>query len=218
MASGPARYESPRLRARWTLALLTVFGLMVIAVAVSSAMEIDLLREIQDGKIPSISKAAANDDRQRAVSSLYFLTFVSTAVSFCFWIHRVTRNLGPLGNTDQRFSPRWAVIWWFVPLMQLFRPYQVVREVWTRSLSGPSEAMRPLLWSWWAAWIAANGMALVNSAAIFRGEEADVRITADVIALVRLSLMFTAVVLAFVIVRQITALQEERYRSFADSG
>ena len=189
---------------------------MVLAVAVSTAMEIDLLREIQDGKIPSISRAAANDDRQRAVSSLYFLTFVSTAVSFCFWIHRVTRNLGPLGNAEQRFSPRWAVIWWFLPLMQLFRPYQVVREVWTKSHAVPRGTT--LLWLWWAAWIAANGMALVNSAAIFRGEEPEVRITADVIALVRLSLMFTAVMLAFVIVRQISALQEERYRSFEDSG
>ena len=68
------------------------------------------------------------------------------------------------------------------------------------------------------AWIGANFMALVNSAAIFRGEEADVRTTADVIALARLSLMFAAVVLAFFIVKRITALQEERYRSLAGSG
>ncbi|MDA1347880.1 MAG: DUF4328 domain-containing protein [Chloroflexi bacterium] len=200
------------MRATWTLALLAVFGLAVIAAAVSAVLEIGLLRDLQDGEAVSVSSAIANDNRQRVVSSLYFVTFVSTAVAFCFWMHRVSRNLGPLGIEGRRFTPRWAVIWWFVPLMQLFRPYQVVREIWrgsNKEASGRSWALLP--W-WWAAWLAANAMAFVNSAAIFRGDEPGMRITVDLVALARLSLMLAGVVLAFVMVRRITVLQDEKYR------
>ena len=131
-------YQAPRVRATWTLSLLVVFGLAVLAAAVSAVLEIGLLRDLQDGDAVSISETTGNDDRQRVVSSLYFVTFVSTAVAFCLWIHRVSRNLGPLTTEERRFSPRWAVIWWFVPLMQLFLPYQVVREVWRGSGEEPS--------------------------------------------------------------------------------
>ena len=117
----------------WTLALLDVFGLTVIAAAVSAVLEIGLLRDLQDGDAVSISKTTGNDDRQRIVSSLYFLTFVSTVVAFCFRMQRVSRNPGPLGAKEWRFTPRWAVIWWFVPVMQLIRAYQVVREIWRGS-------------------------------------------------------------------------------------
>lgn len=117
------------MRAIWTLALLDVFGLTVIIAAVSAVLEIGLLRDLQDGDAVSISKTTGNDDRQRIVSSLYFLTFVSTVVAFCFWMHRVSRNPSPLGAKEWRFTPRWAVICWFVPVMQLMRPYQVVREI-----------------------------------------------------------------------------------------
>ncbi len=196
----------------WTLALLDVFGLTVIAAAVSAVLEIGLLRDLQDGDDASISKTTGNDDRQRIVSSLYFLTFVLTVVAFCFWMHRVSRNLGPLQAKEWRFTPRWAVIWWFVPVMQLIRPYEVVREIWRGSREeapGPSWALLP--W-WWAVWLAANAMAFVNSGSIFRGDELGMRITADLVPLARLSLMLAAVVLAFVMVRRITVLQDEKYR------
>ena len=212
MGSETPVYQSPRVRATWTLTLLAVFALAIIAAAVSAVLEIGLLRDLQDGDAVSISRTTGNDDRQRVVSSLYFVTFVSTAVAFCFWIHRVSRNLGLLTTKERRFTPRWAVIWWFVPVMQLFRPYQVVREIWMGSreeASGPSWALLP--W-WWAAWLAANAMAFVNSAAIFRGDEPGVRITADLVALARLSLMLAAVALAFAMVRRITVLQDEKYR------
>jgi len=205
-------YQSPRVRATWTLSLLVVFGLAVIAAAVSAVLEIGLLRDLQDGDAVSISETTGNDDRQRVVSSLYFVTFVSTAVAFCLWIHRVSRNLGPLTTEERRFSPRWAVIWWSVPLMQLFRPYQVVREVWRGSAEEPSGPSWALLRWWLATWLAANAMAFVNSAAIFRRDEPGMRIAADLLAVARLSLMLGAVVLAFAMVHRITVLQEDKYR------
>ena len=205
-------YQSPRVRATWTLSLLVVFGLAVIAAAVSAVLEIGLLRDLQDGDAVSISETTGNDDRQRVVSSLYFVTFVSTAVAFCLRIHRVSRNLGQLTTEERRFSPRWAVIWWSVPLMQLFRPYQVVREVWRGSAEEPSGPSWALLRWWLATWLAANAMAFVNSAAIFRRDEPGMRIAADLLAVARLSLMLGAVVLAFAMVHRITVLQEDKYR------
>ena len=55
-------------------------------------------------------------------------------------------------------------------------------------------------------------MAFVKSASIFRGDEPGMRITADLVPLARLSLMLAAIVLAVVMVRRITVLQDEKYR------
>ena len=110
MGTTPPRVDrSPRFRAAWTLLFLALFGAVLVASALSTIAEIGLLERIADGEPVSNSEVTANDNRQRAVSSLYFMSFLATVVAFCLWIYRASANLGAMGVEGQRFSPRWAV-------------------------------------------------------------------------------------------------------------
>jgi hypothetical protein len=86
---------------------------------------------------------------------------IAIAVCFLVWIHRAYRNLPALGAQLMRFTPGWAVGWWFVPIAVMWRGYQVTRELWI--LSQPAQAVlptgeriqrrAPLLGWWWAVYL-----------------------------------------------------------------
>lgn len=64
------------------------------------------------------------------IKDLIFLTLI---VLFSIRIYRANLNARALGAQGMRFSPGWTVGWFFVPVMNLFRPFQAVREVWKAS-------------------------------------------------------------------------------------
>jgi hypothetical protein len=78
------------------------------------------------------------------------LGYVAAAIAVPMWCHRVYRNLPWLGETRLRFSSAEAAYFWFVPIWNLWRPYQILREVWMRTIVGPWT----LLKVYWAMWIA----------------------------------------------------------------
>src|SRR5437868_6687462 len=56
------------------------------------------------------------------------LVFIITGVLFLRWIHRANRNARALGAQGMRFTPGWAVGWYFIPIASLWKPYQAMKE------------------------------------------------------------------------------------------
>ncbi|QYO65100.1 DUF4328 domain-containing protein [Leptolyngbya sp. 7M] len=48
---------------------------------------------------------------------------IATIVLFLVWLYRAHKNLFSLKPTHLDFSPGWAVGWWFIPFLNLVRPY-----------------------------------------------------------------------------------------------
>ena len=74
------------------------------------------------------------------------------------WIYLTNANAHVL-SSDMTMRPGWAVGWFFVPLANLFMPYQGVKETWRESheAAGRYEDMdSSLLPLWWGLWIATN--------------------------------------------------------------
>ena len=78
-----------------------------------------------------------------------FLSLIFTAVFFLMWIHRSHRNLRALGAVNIKYSPKSAVLWWFVPVMNLFKPKQVVEEIWKWSVGADTSLVN----FWWLLWV-----------------------------------------------------------------
>ncbi|MEX2174889.1 MAG: DUF4328 domain-containing protein [Pirellulaceae bacterium] len=77
---------------------------------------------------------------------------------FLTWLYRVHDNLTLLGHHELDSRPVWAVLCWFVPILNLFCPYQVVCEIWrrsdARSLSAAEGTISiALVGWWWALWL-----------------------------------------------------------------
>ena len=79
-----------------------------------------------------------------------------TGILVLVWIHRANHNARQLGAADMRFTPGWAVGWYFVPIAWFWKPYQAMTEIW-RASRNPSawrgEPVPPLLRWWWVLWI-----------------------------------------------------------------
>jgi len=83
---------------------------------------------------------------------------IALIVLFCLWIPRANRNARALGATGMRFTPRWCVIWYLIPIMHLFRPYQAMKEIWMASdpSGGTPWQQREvslILPLWWTLWL-----------------------------------------------------------------
>jgi hypothetical protein len=101
----------------------------------------------------------------QAIGVGHTLLTLATAVVFLTWLHRSYANLETLGARGLTYSPGWAVGYFFIPILNLFRPYQVTQEIWKGS-DPESPSARPLAWKsasgsalvglWWTFWIILN--------------------------------------------------------------
>jgi hypothetical protein len=164
------------------------------------------------------------------VTILRLLPLLPTGIAFLVWIHRAHRNLAALGARELRFSPWGAVGWFFVPVLHLVRPYQVVREIWTASdphvvvsdAAARERAPVPgiLRW-WWGLWVASAAIGfyvvgpynLTLALTYFVGKVGTVTIpvaAAVVVAVVGGLAYTTAAAMALEIVRDIDQRQQDK--------
>jgi hypothetical protein len=84
------------------------------------------------------------------------IVFSATVVLFAIWIHRMQSNTFALGIMDLQYTPAWAVGWNFVPIANLWIPYQVMREIWcaNRNPTGwQFDKPSRFLIVWWLLWL-----------------------------------------------------------------
>jgi len=99
----------------------------------SDIAQLTLLNYINDGGYISDATAEANDSRQQMIGVLQLILIIVTGVTFLVWVHHAYKNLQSFRLQGLRYSPGWAVGYYFIPILSLYRPYQVMREVWKGS-------------------------------------------------------------------------------------
>jgi hypothetical protein len=133
------------------------------------------------------------------------------------WVHRTYRNLPSLGASDLNYSPGWAVGYYFIPILNLFRPYQVMRETWQASdprnigqrdwkyLAAPA-----LLSIWWAMHVISRFVDWASFRVTMRGDNEELLYVFAWIDL--LMTLFDALLigLEIKIVVALTAMQDDR--------
>lgn len=156
-------------RARWLLAA----GMLTALIATwSSWEEVRLLRAIAGGANVSDAVLEANDSRQALIAMTELGVGVVVAIAFLMWTRATTKRLIELGVDDMRYAPKWSVWGFVIPILNLFRPHQVIGELWKASeiAPGPDDPWRaratPLIVHvWWAALLVEGivGRVLVQS-------------------------------------------------------
>lgn len=200
--------------ARWTIVLLyTCMALDLVAIAAGLSQRALLLRAVTgEGYTPE--EAAASDTRYSAIARLQLAALLFTAIVWLLWLHRAYSTLTVIGTRKSRFTPGWAVGYWFIPFINLVRPYQIVVDLWLRSESlnateSVEQLPRPALVGWWWGVYLLTGVAGRLYASFSRLAESvsqfitvtDIGMVGDVIGVV-------AAVLAIAVVRRIDTLQQ----------
>lgn len=142
------------------VAALRVAMAMEVAAIAGSAVTLLLLRRLAAGEAVDDAQLNAIDLFAGLVGIATIVVLVVTAVLFIRWLAQARRNAEALGGRGMVHAPAWAVWGWFVPILNLFRPYEVVGEIWRASEPGPdrrshplAESTPPFMRAWWAAWL-----------------------------------------------------------------
>ena len=93
--------------------------------------------------------------------------YALTAVAFVVWFYLAYRTVNLAEGTAH--SPDQAVWTFFVPILNIFRPYQIATEIWRKSsASGESHGHSGLLIAWWALWVIGRGCPLFVGTSLIR--------------------------------------------------
>jgi hypothetical protein len=192
----------------WTRATLLMFAALAciyLVGTVTTSFEIELLSRISAQGDFTQEEADRSDAGQNAVIFAGLGLVPLTAISFCLWIYRAYRNLYALHPDLLEYSPGWAVGLYFVPIFNLFRPYQVMVEIWENSdparLGNRSTgASATIVGWWWAFWLLEHVVGAVIRPLGRNADEAAELLVVSWAALIKHFINLPLALLAFTIV------------------
>ena len=140
------------LSIRWLQRLLIALIFVEALALGSSLLQWDLLHS----EVITQEAAQANDAREKIIGFAFAGLYLVTGIVFLRWILVAHRTVRSLGAYDLSVSPGWAVGSFFIPILNWFRPYVAMKELWQASLNPQSPKHQPvpsLLPAWWTLWI-----------------------------------------------------------------
>ena len=190
------------LRRRATVARLTIYAFVIacLGVVIGNGLEsagiINLYEEYPD----ELSGLFA------IVYLLALTIFIGSVVTVSMWIHRAHANLVAAGIEDLEYTPGWSVGWFFIPIANLFKPFQAMRELWVRSHGiewDSSQDTPSLLSAWWGTWLGGNILSNVGS----RIAESGNATAGGLLSGVGAALLILAAILLLRIINEVTRAQ-----------
>ena len=136
-----------------------LFVLNVIAI-ISDLQQYSMLNSIEGF---TLEEAESNDLRQRIIGIITFGSYILSYIFFILWFRRAYFNLHQVVK-HLEYSEGWAAGAWFVPILNLFRPYQIMRELYVETENYISKVKSDynqklnvtFVGIWWFLWIVAS--------------------------------------------------------------
>ena len=167
-----------------TICFYIMLGMYVVML-ISDFMEYRLLT----GDLMSLYNGAeANDNRQLIIAVISFGAQIALIITFIQWLRRGYHNLHKAGVKNLIASEGWAAGAWFVPILNLFRPYQIMKEIWDHTKkygndlstdnsfedyeadSSSQSGSDSTVGLWWAFWIISSITANISYQMVKNGE------------------------------------------------
>jgi hypothetical protein len=168
-----------------TTLLQRLLWLSVIIACIALVDDVVEFAQVQFGQL-SPDQVANNDPIQVIVGLLQSGLGIVTGIAFLKWIYRAYKNIKGFGAEGLRFSPGWAVGYYFIPILSLIRPVQVMGEIW-RASDGPTNwRQKPGSWliaGWWTLFLLYTGVTQISLEIAFQASTNDQWTLAAVLAI-----------------------------------
>jgi hypothetical protein len=213
-----SHFVSTRVTFRW-LSLLIIASAAVAWIAVGfDIAEIRMFGRLGMGLVTANDRAAHLFIGQIVLVSQGTM-LILTAIAFMTWLYRSRANLRAFGTRRLRYSRNWAVFGFLIPVLNLFRPYQVTREVWQASDPSTTD---PFDWKeietphliriWWGTFVAFSMLKLLAAWMMSSSAYDPLRLQlAQVVDLTADLMAATSVTLVYFVVDRITEAQEVKW-------
>jgi heme/copper-type cytochrome/quinol oxidase subunit 2 len=145
---------------RWLWWLLLVYlGLLVLESAAGMTV-IMALSGPADADLTDMQRTASSSGLLTMVYSGYaqLAVFVVVAILFLRLLYKAAQRAKGFAVPFSHVSPGWAVGYWFIPIMNLYRPFQVVKALFASCAQEAGPTAKPaageqLLSAWWAMFL-----------------------------------------------------------------
>ena len=203
------------------LSIVGVLALIAIPVAINART---VVHDHTSGGVISVNHTVKTaTDAVSGVIGFEFLIGLAIAVLWMIWMWRAASNLALFGRIRPKFGAGFAIGGWFIPLANLIIPGMQMFDI--DKGSGPRlrDGERPngsgLVVVWWITFILGRFTgSLASSFKEFTQYEAGRFDTMNLLVIIGSALTAIAAVLAILVVRGITARQEEAAPGLAFGG
>jgi hypothetical protein len=168
-----------------TKLLQRLLWLSVIVACVALVDDLVEFAQVQFGQL-SPDQVANNDPIQVVVGLLQSGLGIVTGIAFLKWIYRAYKNIKGFGAEGLRFSPGWAVGYYFIPILSLIRPVQVMGEIWRASEDPGNWRQKTGSWliaGWWTLFLIYTGVTQISLEIAFQASTNDQWTLAAVLAI-----------------------------------
>ncbi len=141
-----------------------------------------LLQDANNGSMITLEAANANDMRQLLIGIVFLLVIIGAAITFIMWFRRGYYNLHKI-VPNLSHSEGWAAGAWFVPILNWFRPYNIMKEMVyeTEDVLAKADLIERKnrarqVGIWWALWISYSVISNIISRIEMRNDDIDMLI------------------------------------------
>jgi hypothetical protein len=201
-------------RAKNAITLIWIVLALEIVALISEYFQYDLLQTVANGGEISVEEADANDIREQIISIVYLIVFIISALTFIQWFRRAYFNLHLKVNHLEQ-TEGWAAGSWFVPFVNLYRPYQIMKELYVetknilvkKGLSVSNNFTTSYLGWWWALWIIDNIIGQFVFRYSLRAEEVDEFIIITIASMIENIVSIPLAFLAMKVIKDYAAVE-----------
>jgi hypothetical protein len=222
--AAPSDFRSATVRTWLVVGLLSVQILVSLLLAIGLADLGLMLGGVRPGDVITPGPGEMQQRLQTMLSQFVTVPYVATWLAYFVWIYGVQGNLPALGVADPQHSPGWAVAWYLIPIMALFKPFEAMRELWFGSdpdLLGvpreewPQRSVSLVRW-WWGLHLGAYFVQYAVQAADWYADTAAGLQREALLALAALLLLHIPhALLKLILVRRVHAMQLARHAKLA---
>ena len=155
-------------RADWAIKIFMILIAINVFFMAATYYEFTILESIQNGEYLEDSVYDNNDLLQGVIGLLHVIATITTIVLFLNWFRRAYGNVHRLGVTYLEHSETMAVWSFFIPIINLFRPYSIAKSIaeetrehaYRDDPSIKEYSNNPKVVIWWIAYVI---MSIVNN-------------------------------------------------------
>lgn len=147
-------------RAKYAIWMFYLIMLVSMVSIFSKYLVYDFILRVKNGDAFTTSEGESIDTREQIIAITYMLVFLVSLIVFIRWFRRAYFNLHLRTNGKCKYTEGWAAGGWFVPIVSLFYPFQIMKEMDEKTTNfinnhatKKSNELTGLITGWWMLWV-----------------------------------------------------------------
>lgn len=209
----PGTYlRSPIGLGRATVSLL---GLVIAAdlfAVYADLVLYDVTGDLMDGATGGAATGRLDDAEtlNSVAGGVQSVALLLCVIVYLCWFWRVRANAGVFAPQAQSMKPGWAIGGWFVPIVSLWYPRRITRDIWDASSPVGARRSYVLVNAWWTLWLLSLLGDRLGTVDYGKADAADQMHSGAYQSMISDGLDIAAGVLAILLVLRLTRMQNEK--------